>query len=51
MSKYKYKYDENVELSIYHPIVQSCCLILWAYFVNLLKNFNLLNIKSFVIRI
>jgi len=27
MSKYKYEYDENVELSIYHSTVQSLCLI------------------------
>jgi len=30
MSKYEYEYDENVELSIYHPIPQSFCLILWV---------------------
>jgi len=28
MSNYKYQYDENVELSIYHPTLQSFCLIL-----------------------
>jgi len=28
MSKYKYEYDENVELSIYYPTSQSLCLIL-----------------------
>jgi len=27
----KYEYDENVELSIYHPTLQSLCLIiLWT---------------------
>ena len=25
-----YEYDENVELSIYHLIPQSLCLILWT---------------------
>jgi len=29
-AKYKYEYDENVELSIYHPTSQSFCLILWT---------------------
>jgi len=28
MSKYKYEYNKNVELSIYHPINQNFCLIL-----------------------
>jgi len=28
MSKYKYEYDENIELSIYHQICQNFCLIL-----------------------
>jgi len=28
MLKYKYEYDENVELSIHHPTFQSFCLIL-----------------------
>jgi len=28
MSKYKYEYNENVELSIYHSILQNLCLIL-----------------------
>jgi len=26
MSKYKYKYDENVELLIYHQTFQTLCL-------------------------
>jgi len=36
MSKYKYEYDENIELSTYHPTSQSFYLI----FVNLL-NFSI----------
>jgi len=28
MSKYEYRYDENVGLSIYHLTPQSLCLIL-----------------------
>ena len=28
MLKYEYEYDENVELSIYHPTPQSLCLII-----------------------
>jgi len=31
MSKYKYKYDENVEFSIYHSTLQRLCLIWWTY--------------------
>jgi len=32
MSKYEYEYNENIELSIYHPTPQSFCLIiLWTY--------------------
>ena len=31
MSKYEYKYDGNVELSIYYPTSQNLCLIiLWT---------------------
>jgi len=29
MSKYKYKYNEIVELLIYYSTFQSICLILW----------------------
>jgi len=47
MPKYKYEYDENVELSIYHPTSQSLYLI----FVNFVKFLNFLNIESFIIRI
>jgi len=28
MLEYKYEYDENIELSNYHPTFQSLCLIL-----------------------
>jgi len=28
MSKYKYEYDKNIELSIYHSILRSLYLIL-----------------------
>jgi len=41
MSKYKYEFDENVELSIYHPTSQSLCL----------KFSNFSNIESFIIRL
>jgi len=30
MSKYEYKYDENVKLLIYHQTSQNFCLILWT---------------------
>jgi len=48
MPKYKYEYDENVELSIYYPTPQSLC---FNNFVNFLKFPNLLNIESFIIKI
>jgi len=46
MSKYEYEYDENVELSIYHPTPQSL-----SYFMNFLEFPNLWNIECFIIRI
>ena len=47
MSKYEHEYDENVELSIYHPTPPKSLL----NYVNLLKFPNFLNIESFIIRI
>jgi len=46
MSNYKYEYDKNVKLLIYHLTPQKSLL----NFTNLLKFSKLVNIESFIIR-